>query len=50
MGTLGTGDKGGWIRLGGHGVEEESAKKKQEKEKRIFFLFLTYSYGPFIHS
>lgn len=39
MGTLGTGDKGGWIRLGGHGVEEESAKKKQEKEKRIFFIF-----------
>lgn len=38
MGTLGTGDKGGWIRLGKHGVEEESAKKKQEKEKKNFFI------------
>lgn len=36
MGTLGKGDKRGWIRLGENGVEEGS-EKKQEKEKRKLF-------------
>lgn len=39
MGTLGTGDKGGWIRLGGHGVEEESAKETGKRKKNFFFIF-----------
>lgn len=49
MGTLGKGDKRGWIRLGENGVEEGS-EKKTGKRKKETFLFLIYSYGPYIHS
>lgn len=39
MGTLGKGDKRGWIRLGENGVEEGSEKKNRKKKKGNFFIF-----------
>ena len=47
MGTLGTGHKGGWIRIGGHEVEEEGAKKRGKRKKDFFDLFL-WSFHTFL--